>query len=154
MKYLKGQKSTGRGNLLWTTEESCHFEGAVRLRNPCFDLDGDKSQIPHGVYTERSERVRNDKHSLSTCLSRLLQYPKRPITLAYNFDVGDDPKYEHSTDKIVILDDGRWDEGKTYHPKTLDNTTDSQAQGIEVFIKYKLLPGMQRKGSYHCHPSQ
>ncbi|BBO18852.1 conserved hypothetical protein [Candidatus Brocadia pituitae] len=73
---------------------------------------------------------------------------------AFYFDIGDDQKYEHSTDKIVILDNGRWDEGKTYHPKTLDKTTYSQAQGIEVFIRYKLLPGMQRKGSHHYYPSQ
>ncbi len=73
---------------------------------------------------------------------------------AFYFDVGDDQKYEHSTDKIVILDNGRWDEGKTYHPKTLDKTTDSQAQGIKVFVRYKLLPGMQRKGSHHYYPSQ
>ncbi len=73
---------------------------------------------------------------------------------AFYFDVGDDQKYERSTDKIVILDNGRWDEGKIYHPKTLDKTTYSQAQGIKVFIRYKLLPGMQRKGSYHYYPSQ
>lgn len=73
---------------------------------------------------------------------------------AFYFDVGDDQKYEHSTDKIVILDNGRWDEGKTYHPKTLDKTTDSQAQGIKFFVRYKLLPGMQRKGSHHYYPSQ
>lgn len=73
---------------------------------------------------------------------------------AFYFDVGDDQKYEHSTDKIVILDNGRWDEGKTYHPKTLDKTTDSQAQGIKIFIRYKPLPGMQRKGAYHYYPSQ
>lgn len=73
---------------------------------------------------------------------------------AFYFDVEDDPKYEHSTDKIVILDNGRWDEGKTYHPKTLDKSTYSQAQGIKVFIRYKPLPGRQRKGSYHYYPSQ
>ena len=73
---------------------------------------------------------------------------------AFYFDVGDDREYEHHTDKIVILDNGRWDEGKTYHPKTLDKSTDSQAQGIKVFIRYKPLPGMQRKGPYHYYPSQ
>ncbi|WP_169703504.1 hypothetical protein [Candidatus Kuenenia stuttgartiensis] len=52
------------------------------------------------------------------------------------------------------MDNGRWDEGKTYHPKTLDKITDSQAQGIKVFIRYKLLPGMQRKGAYHYYSSQ
>ncbi len=54
---------------------------------------------------------------------------------AFYFDVGDDQKYEYSTDKIVILDNGRWDEGKTYRPKTLDKTTDSQAQGYKGFYK-------------------
>src|SRR3990172_11378521 len=39
---------------------------------------------------------------------------------AFYFDVGDDREYEHHTNKIVILDDGRWDEGETYLPKTLD----------------------------------
>ena len=68
---------------------------------------------------------------------------------AFYFDVGDDPKYEQGTDKIVILDNGRWDEGKTYHPKTLDKSTYSQAQGIKVFIRYKPLPGRQRKELYH-----
>jgi len=38
------------------TKESCHFEGAERLRNP---------KIPRFV-------TRNDKHSMSTYLSRLL----------------------------------------------------------------------------------
>ncbi len=37
------------------TKESCHFEGAGRLRNP---------EIPHFV--------RNDRHSMSTYLRRLL----------------------------------------------------------------------------------
>lgn len=72
---------------------------------------------------------------------------------AFYFDVGADPKYEHSTDKIVILDNGGWDEGETYHPKTLDKGTDSQAQEIKIFIRYKPLPGMHRKGSYHHYPS-
>ena len=70
---------------------------------------------------------------------------------AFYFDVGDGTEYEHSTDKIVILDNGRWDEGKTYHPKTLDKSTYSQAQGIKVFIKYKPLPGMQRKEPYYYY---
>ena len=52
---------------------------------------------------------------------------------AFCFDVGFDQKYEHSTDKIVILDNGGWDEGETYHLKTLDKGTDSQAQGIKIF---------------------
>ncbi|MBZ0191604.1 MAG: hypothetical protein K8F34_07920, partial [Candidatus Kuenenia stuttgartiensis] len=73
---------------------------------------------------------------------------------AFYFDVGDDQKYEQSTDKIVILDNGRWDEGKTYRPKTLDKSTYSQAHGIKVFIRYNLLPGMQRKGAYHYYPPQ
>ena len=72
---------------------------------------------------------------------------------AFYFDVGDNQKYEQSTDKIVILDNGRWDEGETFHPKTLDKSTDSQAQGIKIFIRYKPLPGMHRKGSYHYYPS-
>jgi hypothetical protein len=67
---------------------------------------------------------------------------------AFYFDVGDNPKYEQSTDKIVILDNGHWNEGKTYHPKILDKTTYSQAQGIKVFIRYKPLPGMQRREPY------
>jgi len=70
---------------------------------------------------------------------------------AFYFDVGDDREYEHHTNKIVILDDGRWDEGETYRPKTLDKGTDSQAQDIKIFIRYKPLPGMQRKGSYYYY---
>jgi len=73
---------------------------------------------------------------------------------AFYFDVGDDREYEHHTNKIVILDDGRWDEGEMYHPKTLDKSTYSQAQGIKIFIRYKPLPGMQRKGPYRYYPSQ
>lgn len=73
---------------------------------------------------------------------------------AFYFDIGENPEYEHHREKIVILDNGRWDEGKTYHPKTLDKSTDSQAQGIKIFIRYKPLPGMQRKGLHHYYPSQ
>ena len=81
------------------------------------------------------------------------------IWVAYNnnafyFDVGYDPKYEYHTDKIVVLDDGRWDEGETYHPKTLGKGTDSQAQDIKIFIRYKPLPGMQREVPYHYCPPQ
>ena len=72
----------------------------------------------------------------------------------FYFDVGDNPEYEHRTDKIVILDNGRWDEGKTYNPKTLDKSTDSQAQCIKVFIRYKPVPDMQCKDFYHYHPPQ
>lgn len=70
---------------------------------------------------------------------------------AFYFDIGYDPYYGHHTDKIVILDNGRWHNGKSYRPKTLDKDTDSQAQDIKVFIKYKLLHGMQRKGPYYYH---
>ena len=81
------------------------------------------------------------------------------IWVAYNnnafyFDVGKNPDYEHNTDKIVILDNGGWDEGETYHPKTLGKGTDSQAQDIKMFIKYKPLPGMHRKDPYHYCPPQ
>ena len=81
------------------------------------------------------------------------------IWVAYNnnafyFDVGKNPDYEHNTDKIVILDNGRWNEGETYHPKTLGKATDSQAQDIKIFIKYKPLPGMQREAPYHYCPPQ
>ncbi len=71
---------------------------------------------------------------------------------AFYFDVGDDPKYEHHTDKIVILDNGSWNRGKVYHPKTLDKRTESQAQGLKIFIRYKPLPGMHRKESNRCYP--
>src|SRR5574337_630540 len=47
------------------TKESCHFEGAERLKNPIIrrflTLFG--TRIPRGVYTERSECARNDKSS-------------------------------------------------------------------------------------------
>lgn len=71
---------------------------------------------------------------------------------AFYFDVGRDPEYETRRDKIVILDDGRWDSGETYHPKSLGRNTGSQAQGITVFIRYKPMPGMQRDGyRYRSH---
>lgn len=81
------------------------------------------------------------------------------IWVAYNnnafyFDVGADTEYEHGADRIVILDNGKWDEGETYHPKTLGRGTDSQAQDIKIFIRYKPLPGMQRKGPHHYCPPQ
>ena len=40
------------------------------------------------------------------------------------------------------------------HPKTLGKGTDSQAQDVKIFIRYKPLPGMQREGPYHYCPPQ
>lgn len=68
---------------------------------------------------------------------------------AFYFDVGDDSAYKHHGERIVILDKGKWEDGKTYRPKTLEKDSDSEAEGIKVFIKYKpLLCKSKKKWHY------